>query len=626
MTTIKSKLTVVSVLVGVSALAILGLQQYSTKKVMAFERERVQISHFETRILKLLHVEKDYLAGAGDTLKDQFAKDAADLEADVGAAPLSADIKAKIKKLVQDYRNDFNALPATQGGNAVDSIKRLDTHNSEDLFAGINRKIDSVEALQLSQANTLSFSVSLILTALIIGVLVLVTRKINQSLADLKTPMLKASQTKDLRLRVETKGNDEIAEIGDIYNSMLSNFQGALMQVTKASYKVSNFAEQLSSVTEVTRAGAMRQQSESDQVATAMNEMSATVNEVAQNAMQAAKASGTADTEAKKGRQVVTDAVNGIDRLAHDIEDTSEAINILAMESKNIGTVLNVIQGIAEQTNLLALNAAIEAARAGESGRGFAVVADEVRSLAQRSQESTEEIKQIIDRLQSGASAAVDKMEKGRKQANLTVEQAGQAGEALDAITDAISAIHDMNTQIASAAEEQSAVTEEINQNVVTIARVAEETATAAQKTTDTGGELAALAMELHELISQFHIDDAHARTLDLSKAKAAHKAWKARLRGFLDGRESLTLKEAVSHHHCVLGKWYYSEGLANYGNIKAMQDLEKPHAELHKLIKDIIECKDKGRIQEAEQLYLKIGPLSENILRLLDAVERAAA
>jgi methyl-accepting chemotaxis protein len=347
---------------------------------------------------------------------------------------------------------------------------------------------------------------------------------------------------------------------------------------------------------------------------------------VAHNAVQAAKASGMADSEAAKGRHVVNDAVGSIKQLADDIEDTSNTINALEVESKNIGTVLNVIQGIAEQTNLLALNAAIEAARAGESGRGFAVVADEVRSLAQRSQESTEEIKQIIDRLQSGARTAVDKMERGRNQANLTVEQAEQAGQALDAITNAIMSINDMNTQIASAAEEQSAVAEEINRNVVTIAKVADETAASAQQTTDTSGELAALAMELHELISEFHLDDEHSRSLDLSKAKSAHKAWKARLRGFLDGRESLSLNEAVSHKHCVLGKWYYSEGLQQYGNIRAMQELEQPHAELHKLIRDIIEQKEQGQMQKAEQLYEKVGPLSEKILRLLDAVERAAA
>jgi methyl-accepting chemotaxis protein len=496
----------------------------------------------------------------------------------------------------------------------------------EAVFKQIHTQIESSVAAQVSKANNWSMVVSLLLTAVILATLFYIAHKINHSLAHLKEPMLKASQSKDLRVRVRTDGKDEFGEIGGIYNSMLSKFQSALLEVTKASHRVSNSAERLSSVTETTRSGALRQQSESDQVATAMNEMSATVNEVAHNAVEAAKASGLADSEAAKGRGVVNDAVGSIKQLADDIEDTSNTINALEVESKNIGTVLNVIQGIAEQTNLLALNAAIEAARAGESGRGFAVVADEVRSLAQRSQESTEEIKQIIDRLQSGARTAVDKMERGRNQANLTVEQAEQAGQALDAITNAVMAINDMNTQIASAAEEQSVVAEEINRNVVTIAKVADETSASAQQTTDTSGELAALAMELHELISQFNIDDSHARTLDLSKAKSAHKAWKARLRSFLDGRESLTLNEAVSHKHCVLGKWYYSEGLEHYGNIQAMRDLEKPHEELHKLIREIIEQKDQGQLQKAEELYQKVGPISERILQLLDSVERAAA
>jgi methyl-accepting chemotaxis protein len=612
MTTIKGKLIAVSVLVGISVLAILGLQRYSTGVIVELEEQQLLVSQIEVGVIKLQHLAGKSPAGSDTHYDGKLPGDIKKLESSLSGLP--KDIQSKINTILSVFKSDSSSSGAAS------------LNKTEAVFHKIHQQIKASVDAQVSKVNSLSLVLSLFLAVVILGTLFYIAHKINHSLAQLKEPMLQASQSKDLRLRVQLNSNDEFGDIGGIYNSMLGKFQSALMEVTKASHRVSNSSEQLSNITEITRSGALRQQSESDQVATAMNEMSATVNEVAHNAVEAAKASGMADTEATKGRRVVNDAMDSIKQLADDIEDTSKTINELERESKNIGTVLNVIQGIAEQTNLLALNAAIEAARAGESGRGFAVVADEVRSLAQRSQESTEEIKQIIDRLQSGARTAVDKMERGRNQANMTVDQAEQAGQALDAITNAVMAINDMNTQIASAAEEQSAVAEEINRNIVTIAEVADETAASAQQTTDTSGELAALAMELHELISQFSIDDAHARSLDLSKAKSAHKAWKARLRSFLDGHEALTLKEAVSHKHCVLGKWYYSEGLEHYGNIQAMRDLEKPHEQLHHLIREIIEQKEQGQVQKAEELFQKVGPISEKILQLLDTVERAAA
>ncbi|MCK4707639.1 MAG: methyl-accepting chemotaxis protein, partial [Gammaproteobacteria bacterium] len=231
--------------------------------------------------------------------------------------------------------------------------------------------------------------------------------------------------------------------------------------------------------------------------ATAMNEMSATVQEVARSAGDASGAATNADNEAKAGNSIVQQASNSIDELAREVVNAASVIQQLASDSDTIGSVLDVIKGIAEQTNLLALNAAIEAARAGESGRGFAVVADEVRTLAQRSKESTEEIKNIIEKLQTGAQEAVKAMATGLEQAGQSVEQANQAGQSLDTITQSVSTISDMNIQIATASEEQAAVAEEINRNIINIVQITEETSAGAQSTADTTDELASIAMQL---------------------------------------------------------------------------------------------------------------------------------
>jgi len=466
--------------------------------------------------------------------------------------------------------------------------------------------------------------VSIVLIVVSVLAILLLGLSISRSLHELAVLVKRVGESKDLSLRLDVKGEDEVATTASSFNEMVAGFQLLLKNVLVSSAEVSKVADELSVITEETTRGVMQQQSESDQVATAMNEMAATVQEVARNATEAANASHTADEEAAKGKKVVEEAGASIRQLATEVENAANTIHELEKESEHIGTVLNVIQGIAEQTNLLALNAAIEAARAGESGRGFAVVADEVRLLAQRSHDSTQEIKAIIERLQSGAQAAVQAMEEGRSKAHISVERAEDAGVSLEAILQAVGAISDMNAQIASAAEEQSVVAEEINRNVVNITQITTETATAAHATTETSGNLAGLAMDLQGQIGQFKLDE-KGGAMDLSKAKSAHRAWKARLRAFLDGKEALSLQEAVSHKHCILGKWYYGEGLQKFGHIPEMQELEGPHAELHALIKDVIQLREDGMVPEAEAAYQKVVPLSEQIVGLLDTIERKA-
>lgn len=282
-------------------------------------------------------------------------------------------------------------------------------------------------------------------------------------------------------------------------DSTISGTRDAADQLTSATLEMNSLSASAND-------NMQRQQSETDQVATAINEMTATVQEVSRNASEAATAAQSADEEAIKGRAVVTRTIDVINTLASNVDQAANVINDLNTQSNNIGVVLEVIKDIADQTNLLALNAAIEAARAGEQGRGFAVVADEVRTLASRTQKSTEEIHGMIDKLQSGAKSAVQVMENGREQAHSGVEQASMAGESLVSITNAINTINEMNTQIAAAAAEQSHVAEDINRNIINISQTASDAADAVRQTASASSALDTLAVQLQDQVKKFII------------------------------------------------------------------------------------------------------------------------
>ncbi|SFP37465.1 methyl-accepting chemotaxis protein [Pseudomonas borbori] len=310
----------------------------------------------------------------------------------------------------------------------------------------------------------------------------------------------------DLTVRANYQGNDELGRIAHAFNRMRERFHGMLLQLSSATTQLAAAAEETSTVNQQAGVGIRQQQSEIEQVATAMHEMAATVQEVARSAAGAAQAAQQADLEAADGRQEVSRTIDAIDLLAAEVEQAASVILQLEQDTDKIGGVLEVIRGIAEQINLLALNAAIEAARAGEQGRGFAVVADEVRTLASRTQQSTSEIQEMIEHLQMGSANAVKVMGASRNRAQEGVTQVARAGTTLDSITRAVATISDMNGQIASAAEEQSSVAEEINRNVVTVSLVAEQTSEGAQHTAATSEELARLAEQLQALVGQFRI------------------------------------------------------------------------------------------------------------------------
>nr|WP_226455523.1 methyl-accepting chemotaxis protein [Pseudomonas sp. AF03-9] len=310
----------------------------------------------------------------------------------------------------------------------------------------------------------------------------------------------------DLSHNLDSARQDELGQLQRAMQSMTVGLRELIGGISDGVTQIASAAEQLSAVTEQTSAGVNSQKVETDQVATAMNEMAATVQEVARNAEEASEAAVAADQQAREGDKVVGEAIAQIERLASEVGNSTVAMGDLKRESDKIGSVLDVIKSVAQQTNLLALNAAIEAARAGEAGRGFAVVADEVRSLALRTQKSTEEIEELIVGLQSGTQQVATIMDNSRDLTDSSVELTRRAGSALASITRTVSTIQAMNSQIATAAEQQSAVAEEINRSVLNVRDVSEQTSSASEETAASSAELARLGIYLQTLVGRFRI------------------------------------------------------------------------------------------------------------------------
>ena len=310
----------------------------------------------------------------------------------------------------------------------------------------------------------------------------------------------------DLSHNIQPERHDELGQLQQAIGDMTRNLRSLISGIGDSARQIASAATQLSAVTEQTRAGISNQKEETDQVATAMNEMLATAQEVARHAEQASEAANEADQQATAGGRVVGQAVEQIGHLAHEMARAAQAMIALQQESQKIGGVLDVIKSVSQQTNLLALNAAIEAARAGSAGEGFAVVADEVRSLAQRTQDSAEEIEGLIVGLHTGTQQVADIMDGSRALTDHSVDLSRDAGDALAAIIRTVSTIQEMNPQIAAAAEEQSAVAEEINRSVLKVRDVSEHTATASEETAAASVQLTRLSLELQALVGKFRL------------------------------------------------------------------------------------------------------------------------
>ncbi|WP_040757983.1 methyl-accepting chemotaxis protein [Vibrio scophthalmi] len=438
---------------------------------------------------------------------------------DEGILPLSS--AKEIDKLVElgnQWLSSYEALLANPQSDWI-PIYQKNKQLYEEQFVAARKQLnvvkDQVDAKKVEIQNDVNIAAekgelwlqlgTLVVILLAIATCLVLIRAIVRPIEDIQLAMREiASGEGDLNQTIESKSNDEIGQLAKSFNQFVSKIRATIQQVVTTNSSVRTELSGLVAISQTIASQTTQQQQESELVSTAVSEMQATSGVVSDNANEAANASQNANLEVQSTNQTLDKTVSSIRDLAADIEKASGVIHDLDADVGNIASVLDVIRGIAEQTNLLALNAAIEAARAGEQGRGFAVVADEVRSLASRTQQSTGEIHNMIEKLQQGAQQAVSVMESSRHSSESTIESAGQASQSLQAILTAISSMSDMNTHIAAAAVQQSEVSEQVTENIVRIATNSSEVVDIVGQAEHKIDSLNQQCEQLDQLVAQF--------------------------------------------------------------------------------------------------------------------------
>ncbi|WED20780.1 methyl-accepting chemotaxis protein [Vibrio sp. JC009] len=416
----------------------------------------------------------------------------------------------------------------------------------------------------------------------------------------------------------DTENTNEIAQLETGVNVLFTTFNRVINVLGDSTSRVAAAAAQQQIMSKSATSGMSDQKREIEEFATAMNEMAATVSEVANNSNTAADEISRVKELAQGGESSMQKTAGSITNLSSELAVSGNVIEQLEKDSKQIESVVDVISDIADQTNLLALNAAIEAARAGEQGRGFAVVADEVRELAQKTTHSTSEIRTMIEHLQERVSEVVENIASSINNAKASVGVANESQQKMSAITALLDGLADMTAQIATASEEQSAVSEEMSKNITVINDIASETHNLVKNSDRASREIHELVTQVYQEVNTVKISDP---VYHLSLAKMAHQLWLGRINNYLAGKEHLHEGEGSCHHSCQLGQWYNKEALVELRHIGGVNELDKPHQAFHAKIAELKRAKESGKLDEAEKIFKELMKTSEQVVELLEEI-----
>lgn len=461
-------------------------------------------------MLMLRRHEKDFMLRLDMKYLKKFDRDLAVMSNSINQSSLNNNLKAELLKNLQVYKTKFENLAENTKQKGLSSKEglmgemRKAIHASEESLGLLLKELPIVIERVQNESTRNIFIVAFVLWALLIAGILYLATTISRTISSVNSGIMGISADGDLSRRLDELGDDELTSVAKCVNKLLAEFQQLIGMVRSSTQLLDDAATELEDSARVTEEEMNKQHLETEQAGTAMNEMSATVQEVANSTNNAADQAASAEKLATEGQQIVQAASTTINLLAETLGKGSTVIAQLESETNSIGSILDVIREIADQTNLLALNAAIEAARAGEQGRGFAVVADEVRGLASRTQQSTQEIQRKIETLQDEAHEAVQVMNQGQEHGSSGVQQINQVSDSLAEMVEAVTLINDMNTQIATAAEEQSVVASEIDKNITLIRDSSDNVATRANDTVKQSLKVTELTDTLNSQVERF--------------------------------------------------------------------------------------------------------------------------